>query len=122
MVALASIALPALILGSVASAINFDLRVRVPVICSIESLSASTDNPRVLRVSTSCNAENIDLSFDGDLGDNRVSKVNSAHFASSHGASSVMLRQFRPGRSEVEIVFEKDIETLSSNSVSLVGY
>jgi len=33
-----------------------------------------------------------------------------------------MLRQFRPGRGEVEIVFEKDIETLSSNSVSLVGY
>ena len=122
MFALTSIALPALLFGSAASTVSFELRLRVPVVCAIESLSGSPDNPRVLRVSTRCNTENIDLSFSGDLANNRIAHVSSGSFVASRGVNTVRLRQFRPGRGEVEIVFDDEIKDFSSNSVSLAGY
>lgn len=122
MLGLAAITLPALLAASASSTISFELRLRVPVVCSIESLASSPDDPRSLRISTSCNAENLSLSFGGDLADNRIAQVNTASFSTNYGASNVSLRQFRPGRGEVEIVFDEEIGNFSNNSVSLFGY
>jgi hypothetical protein len=122
MLALAAIVLPVAMAGSAASTIGFELRLRVPVICSVEGMAPSPDNTRALRVVTSCNAENLDLSFSGDLAGNRIVQVTSSSFAASFGDNNVSLRQYRPGAGEIEIVFDEELQSVSRSSVSLVGY
>ena len=127
MLGIASFALPVAALlgagGPSATTISFELRLNVPVSCTIESIAPMPENPRALRVATTCNAENMNIAFGGALAGHQITQVTAGAFAaSSHGANSVMLRQLKPGRGELEVVFDKPIDALTSNSVSLAGY